>query len=154
MTFLERITYLTGRYLQVFQYMLFNAYRVVGFSEGAKRLTAQTNTEENILAIESKARADLVSSQGKGDEQLLSELLGKGIAVKDEKELKALLLKRSYVSNYFYVDSANALAREDPVIYESKITELNDYVDRAVKLNQSLIDATEKIVDRAYRKRS
>ncbi len=151
MTYLERITYLTGRFLEVFQYALYNAYRVATFFDGIKNLTAQTNTEENIKALESIARTRLVESQGKDVASLEKDLLGHGIAVKNEKELHALLLKRNYIVSYFFLDTAPELAREDPRIYENKIDELQEYVDRAIDLNTSLSKAFDRILEREYR---
>ena len=153
MTYLERITYLEGRFLEVFQYALYNAYRVATFSDGVKDLTPQSDTEENAQAKESQARAHLIESQGKGFDAIAEDLFGHGLSFKDEKELKSLLLKRNYLVSYFFVDCARELAKEDPKVYENKIDELQEYVDRAIALNGSLAKAFDKILDRDYRHR-
>lgn len=151
MTYLERITYLTGRFLEVFQYTLFNAYRFATFFDGIKSLSPQTNTEENIEALESVARTKLVESQGKDVASLEKDLLGHGLSVKDEKELHAMLLKRNYIVSYFFLNTASDLAKEDPRIYENTIDELQEYVDRAIDLNTRISNAFGRILERDYR---
>lgn len=151
MTYLEKITYLTGRFLEVFQYTLYNAYRVATFFDGIPTLTFQTNTEENIEARESQAKARLIDSQGKDINSLEKDLIGHGLSVKDEKDLHALLLKRNYIVSFFFIDSAGELAREDPKVYENKIDELQEYVDKTIDLNTRISKAYDKILDKNYR---
>ena len=151
MTYLERITYLTGRFLEVFQYALYNAYRVATFYDGIAHLSFQTNTEENILALESQSKSRLVESQSKSREELEKDLLSHGLSVKEEKDLHALLLKRDYLVSYFFLDSAADLAREDPKVYENKIDELQEYVDQAIDLNTRLSKSLDKTLERDYR---
>lgn len=151
MTYLEKITYLTGRFLQVQQYVLANAFRVRTFFEGTKDLPPQLGREEHIAALESQARTKVVESQGRSTSELTEDLLGHGLSRKDEKELSLLLRKRDYVVSFFYLDNANALAREDPLVYESKVVELQELVDRAVALNQSLARSADKVLQESYR---
>ncbi len=153
MTYLEKITYLTGRFLQVYQYCLYNAYRVRTFFSGIAKLTPQVDTEENIQAMESQALSKLIADQEKGTKEILSFLLDHGMSKKDEKEFSLLIRKKDYLVSDYYLDNSQKLSREDPVIYASQINELEEYVDKAIALNQSLAKSADRILQENYRKR-
>lgn len=153
MTYLEKITYLTGRFLQVYQYCLYNAYRVETFFDGIAKLTPQVDTEENIQALESRALSKLVANQGLGTKEILAQLLDHGMSRRDEKEFALLSRKKDYLATYYYLDNAQDLSREDPVVYAGKVQELQEYVDKAVALNQSLSKSADRIVAENYRRK-
>ena len=147
MTYLENITFLTGRFVQLSQYLLKTSFRLVALREEEEhRLSYQT--KESILSgAEAKAETYLSSSQGLSADDLIAFFSGKGISVKDRNELSFLLRKRQYlVGSYFLVNDA-ALGREDVAIYESKINELKEYNKKARDLNghfARLIDQRER----------
>lgn len=147
MTYLENITFLTGRFVQLSQYLLKTSFRLVALREEEEhRLSYQT--KESILSgAEAKAETYLSSSQGLSADDLIAFFSGKGISVKDRNDLSFLLRKRQYlVGSYFLVNDA-ALGREDVAIYESKINELKEYNKKARDLNghfARLIDQRER----------
>lgn len=138
MTFLEKITFLTGKFLQLSQYVLKNAYRAVSLIDAKEKYDQKEEKSLVLAASEVKAISLITDMENKGSAELISFFNNKGLDEKDKTSLKTLLLKRDYLVSYFYIDNANSLAKEDPGIYESKIAELNDYCSMATKLNKSL----------------
>jgi hypothetical protein len=146
MTFLEKITFLTGKFLQLSQYVLKNAYRAVSLIDAKEKYDQKEEKSLVLAASEVKAISLITDMENKGSAELISFFNDKGLDEKDKASLKTLLLKRDYLVSYFYIDNANSLAKEDPGIYESKIAELNDYCSMATKLNKSL----SKVCDDIY----
>ena len=146
MTFLEKITFLTGKFLQLSQYVLKNAYRAVSLIDAKEKYDQKEEKSLVLAASEVKAISLITDMENKGSAELISFFNNKGLDEKDKTSLKTLLLKRDYLVSYFYIDNANSLAKEDPGIYESKIAELNDYCSMATKLNKSL----SKVCDDIY----
>lgn len=142
MTYYERITYLTGNFIQLSQYVLQNAFRF------ACLLQCKENTilSNDLLLCEQRADDLLLEYEFKGSEMII-ETLQKDyqIAKKLMDEIKFILKKRDYVVSYFYIDNAKAFNREEVAVYESKINELNTYCDRAKALNQKLVAEADKI---------
>lgn len=147
MTYLENITFLTGRFVQLSQYLLKTSFRLVALREEEEHRLSYQTKESIISGAEAKAETYLSSSQGLSADELISLFSGKGISVKDRNDLSFLLRKRQYlVGSYFLVNDA-ALGREDVAIYESKINELKEYNKKARDLNghfARLIDQRER----------
>ncbi len=147
MTYLENITFLTGRFVQLSQYLLKTSFRLVALREEEEHRLSYQTKESIVSGAEAKAETYLSSSQGLSADELISLFSGKGISVKDRNDLSFLLRKRQYlVGSYFLVNDA-ALGREDVAIYESKINELKEYNKKARDLNghfARLIDQRER----------
>ncbi len=147
MTYLENITFLTGRFVQLSQYLLKTSFRLVALREEEEHRLSYQTKESIVSGAEAKAETYLSSSQGLSADDLIAFFSGKGISVKDRNELSFLLRKRQYlVGSYFLVNDA-ALGREDVAIYESKINELKEYNKKARDLNghfARLIDQRER----------
>ena len=147
MTYLENITFLTGRFVQLSQYLLKTSFRLVALREEEEHRLSYQTKESIVSGAEAKAETYLSSSQGLSADDLIAFFSGKGISVKDRNELSFLLRKRQYlVGSYFLVNDA-ALGREDVAIYESKINELKEYNKKARDLNghfARLIDHRER----------
>lgn len=149
MTYLEKITYLTGNFLQVSQFALKNAYRVIALSEGKSRETHYFSGDmTQVEACEAIAREYLHKGLNLSGAEL-ADFFSKhqGLSVKDYNNLKKMLLKRDYIVSLFYIENSSQLAREEVAIYESKINELQEYVDLASKLNVSLSKACDRLYD-------
>lgn len=147
MTYLESITYLTGRFVQISQYLLKTSFRLVSFMEEEKnRLPFQT--KESIRdGAEAKAESLLNEYQGSSAQELIDFFSNKGISVKDRNELSLLLRKRQYLVGSYFLVNDSALGREEVAIYESKINELKELNKKARDLNghfAKLIDEIER----------
>lgn len=139
MTYEERITYLTGNFIQLSQFTLKNACRAISL------LRIEDNSYPLIMKAEKEAEEMLLSFEFIGSEKIIESLKDSLLSKKMLEELSFILKKRDYVVSYFYVENASAIAREEIAIYESKINELDGYCKRAVKLNQDLALLCDKI---------
>jgi hypothetical protein len=138
MTYSERITFLIGQFMEAYQYTLKNAFRFVCLEEAPKPASLET-----LEAKEAAALPLLCDSEEWSVSQKIAFFTGKGLSEKDFSALSLLIRKCAFLSVYFFVANAKALAREEIAIYESKITELSDYVHKAVELNQRLSKACD-----------
>ena len=147
MTYLETITYLTGRYLQVSQFALKNADRLIALTEGLKEESHYfAHSSEYLDSLEAKAIALFRSQRTLSGEELVSFFeQHEGISEKEKKDLEKMLRKRDYlVGTYFYDNSAD-LGKEDVTIYASKIQELKELVALADKLSVSFNKEADKL---------
>lgn len=149
MTYLEKITYLTGNFIQLSQFTLKNAFRFVSLYD--------RKNKENVYTEESQASFILAENQAKdlitrftfeGSEKILSYLSGKGLSVKEMADLSFILKKRDYVVSAFYLDNANQIASEEIAVYVSKINELQGYCDKAADLNRRLAKECDRLYSR------
>jgi hypothetical protein len=147
MTFLESITYQTGRFLELSQYVLKNAYRVACLFEGSQNLTPYTRSVEALDACESKAKEEIIKNQDKGSKELVAYFTDKGLSIKDFNSLKKMLERRDYLLSHFFLDYSSGFAREEIEAYQSAIDELKKYVDDADKLNISLAKTATKLYE-------
>jgi hypothetical protein len=146
MTYAEKITYLVGNDMELVSYVLRNAYRVVCLTEGLSKRTPAVETEGLIASEESRALALVTEKRDAGTEALLSFIQGKGLSEKEETSLVKVLHRRDYLLSLFFLDNAKAIAREEVAVYESIIKELNEYLDEAKSLNQSLSKSADRIL--------
>jgi hypothetical protein len=147
MTYLETITYLTGRFLQVSQFALKNALRLVFLTEGAKKVTPYLkNSSEYKDSLSAEAIALFHSKKSNSGEEWISYFeTHEGISQKDQKNLYKMLRKRDYIVGTYFYDNSADLGKEDVGIYESKITELKELVSLGEKLSVSLERACDKL---------
>ena len=101
MTYLESITYLTGNFLQVSQFAIKNAYRVITLTESKEKETPYMAGASSLAeAAEALAKAYLTMNKSLSGEELVQFFsLHKGLSSKDFKDLKLIhaykrLLKR------------------------------------------------------------
>lgn len=147
MTYLESITYLTGRFVQISQYLLKTSFRLVSLMEEEKKRLPFQAKEQRIDGAEAKAEALLSEHQGSSAQQLIDFFSDKGLSVKDRSELSLLLRKRQYLVGSYFLVNDSALGREEVAIYESKINELKGLNKKARDLNghfAKLIDQIER----------
>lgn len=147
MTYLESITYLTGRFVQISQYLLKTSFRLVSLREEEKKRLPFQAKEQRIDGAEAKAEALLGEHQGSSAQQLIDFFTDKGLSVKDRSELSLLLRKRQYLVGSYFLVNDSALGREEVAIYESKINELKELNKKARDLNghfAKLIDQIER----------
>ncbi len=147
MTYLESITYLTGNFLQVSQFALKNAYRVITLTEGKEKETPyMAGGLSQVEACEALAKAYLTMNKSLSGEELSQFfVIHKGLSSKDYKDLKLMLAKRDYLVSYFYIENTPRFALEEVAVYESVIKELKEYVELANKLNVSLSKACDRL---------
>ncbi len=147
MTYLESITYLTGNFLQVSQFAIKNAYRVITLTESKEKETPYMAGAISLAeAAEALAKAYLTMNNSLSGEELVQFFsLHKGLSSKDFKDLKLILNKRDYLVSYFYLENTSRLALEEVAIYESIIKELKEYVELASTLNVSLSKACDRL---------
>ena len=146
MTYLEKITFLTGKYLQLSQFALYNAFKLLCVNEDIKGINDAQKGVAIIDASLARAKKLLVENEHSSADKLLDLFDNSGISTKDYKRLKEVILKRDYLTVYYYIDNASGLEREDPTIYASKIAELNDFCTLANDLNISLSKALDKAI--------
>ncbi len=149
MTYLESITYLTGNFIQVCQFAIKNAYRVISLTAAKEKETAyMAGSLSQVESAEAIAQAYLVEHKGLSEQQLIIFFENaKGLSKKDMDNLRKVLNKRDYIVNAFYIENTPKLAREDMNVYEAIIKELKENVSLAETLNLSL----SKACDRLYR---
>ncbi len=146
MTYLEKITYLTGNFIQVSQFTLKNAFRFICLLENKNKETSYTKqSDAGFVVAEKKANDLIVEFTFKGSEEILKFLSDKGLSTKDYQKLSFVLKKRDYVVSAFYLDNANQIATEEVAVYVSKINELQEYCDKAVELNQILAKECDRL---------
>lgn len=149
MTYLESITYLTGKFIQVCQFAVKNAYRVISLTSVKEKENAyMAGSLTQVESAEAIAKAYILQNKGLSEHQLILFFENaKGISKKDMDNLRKILSKRDYIVSYFYIENTPRMAREDVAVYESLITELKEYISIAESLNLSL----SKACDRLYR---
>lgn len=149
MTYLESITYLTGNFIQVCQFAIKNAYRIVSLTSAKEKETPYMVGSMSVVeSAEAVAKAYFIQNKGLSDYQLINFFENsKGLSKKDMDTLRKLLSKRDYIVNYFFLDNSSKLAREEVAVYESIIKELHEYVDMAEKLNVTLSKACVRLYD-------
>lgn len=146
MTYLEKITYLTGNFIQLSQFVLKNAYRLVSLLEAKENETVYTkNSTGSLVAAETMAEQMVKENTFLGSEAILLKLKEKGISEKLFKEVSYVAKKRDYVVSCFYLDNAKAIATEEIAVYNSKINELQEYCDKATAANQHLAKECDKL---------
>ncbi len=146
MTYLEKITYLTGNFIQLCQFTLKNAFRFTCLLENKNKETNYTKqSDAGFVMAENKAKDLIVEYTFKGSDEILSYLSDKGLSTKDFQKLTFILKKRDYVVSAFYLDNANQIATEEIAVYVSKINELQEYCDKAIELNQALAKECDRL---------
>lgn len=147
MTYLESITYLTGNFIQVSQFVLRNAYRVISLTAAKNKENAYlSGGMSQIEAAEAIANAYILQNKGMGLGSLLKFFeIHPGLSKKDSDDLRSVLNKREYLISYFYIENSNRLAMEDVAVYESVIRELKEYIEKANNLNLSLSKACDRL---------
>ena len=133
MTYLERITYLVGEFIELSQYAIKNAYRLNSYLNTKKRAEEYT-TDRNIIA-ENKAKESYSKITNKSGSEILNDLKDSSISTKDMNKLKSLLLKRDNIINTFFIENGYALSKEDLVVYNDIIAQLEEYRDLAKEIN-------------------
>ena len=133
MTYLERITYLVGEFIELSQYAIKNAYRLNSYLNTKKRAEEYT-TDRNIIA-ENKAKESYSKITNKSGSDILNDLKDSSISTKDMNKLKSLLLKRDNIINTFFIENGYALSKEDLVVYNDIIAQLEEYRDLAKEIN-------------------
>ena len=146
MTYLERITYLVGNFIELSQYVLKNAYRVACLYENSKKLDCYTKGTEMIVQSEEEAKKLCRTNSMFSSSELEEYFKDRGLSGKDYSSLVRILRKRDYVSNYFFIENASSLSREEIAVYESKISELQEYCKDA----SVLIGRLSRESDRLY----
>lgn len=146
MTYLEKITYLTGNFIQLSQFVVKNAFRLISLYSLKEDSPYKIESDVPLLACEGRANSLLKDFTFKGSDDILSFLDNKGLSIKIYKELTYVLKKRDYVVSMFYIENSKDIAREEIAVYVSKINELQEYCDKAKELNVSLA----KLADQFY----
>lgn len=145
MTYLERITYLVGNFMELSQYTLKNAYRVAYLYENSKRLNEFTKGSELLISSEEQAKKACKDNFNKSSAELEEFFKDKGISLKNYKALVRILKKRDYVANYFFIENGYVLSKEEVAVYDSKIAELQELVADAKDLISKLDKESEKL---------
>lgn len=149
MTYLERITYLTGNFIQVCQFTVKNAFRVIALTEGKEKQTYyMQNSYEYIQTLEATSKEYLKSSESLSGEKL-SEFFTShhGLSSKDLKDLTSLLTFRDKLIASFYLDNSYAISKEDVTVYEGLIADLTKKIEKLEKLNVSFSKACDRLYD-------
>lgn len=150
MTYLESITFRTGKFLQLSSYVLKNAYRVYALTEVSDNLSVTGKCDEMLNSAEALAQKLFLERASLGDEEVLAFFRGKGLSTKEYKALEKMLLNRTYLMSSFYLDFAYGFSKEDFKEYEKAIALLEDYNAAAEALNISLSKSAEKLYNNFY----
>ena len=143
MTYLERITYLVGEFIELSQYVVKNAYRLNSYLSVRKQ-DEEFASDRNIIAesIAKKNFQEFIDSKG---ETLLDFISSSVLSTKDKEKLRSLILKRNFVINNFFIENGYALSKEDIVVYNDIIAQLEEYVNLAKELNVKFANDIAKI---------
>ena len=102
MTYLEKITYLTGNFIQLSQFTLKNAFRFICLLDNKNRENAYTEqSDAGFVVAENKAKELIQQFTFKGSDEILSFLENKGLSLKDYQKLTFVLKKRDYMVSAF-----------------------------------------------------
>ena len=142
MTYAEKITYLTGNFIELAQFSLKNACRLVSLINRKEETKLDAGACFSLAEAEAKKKVEEYTFQG--SKKILEDLKDKGLPIKIFDKLSFVLKKRDYVVSRFYLDNASQIATEQVVVYVSKINELQEYCDAALKLNQVLAKECDK----------
>lgn len=136
MTYLERITYLVGEVVELAQYVVKNAYRLNSYL-GVGHLDKEFLTDRNIIA-EDQAKKEYEKVLNKSGKEIIETLSNSYLSIKTMEKLSSLLLKRDYLINSFFIDNGYSLSKEDMVVYNDIIAQLEEYSSLAKELNASI----------------
>lgn len=136
MTYLERITYLVGEVIELSQYAIKNAYRLNAYYE-VKLSDNEFVTDRNIIA-EDLAKKTYEKVLNKSGKEILNDLKDSNLSVKLMNDLTSLLLKRDFLVNSFFIENGYSLSKEDMVVYNDIIAQLEEYSSLAKELNSTL----------------
>ena len=136
MTYLERITYLVGEVIELSQYAVKNAYRLNAYLQ-VKLTDKEFSTDRNIIAedIAKKAYEKNINKSGK---EIIHDLENSNLSVKIMNDLTSLLLKRDNLVNNFFIENGYSLSKEDMVVYNDIIAQLEEYSSLAKELNSKI----------------
>ena len=136
MTYLERITYLVGEVIELSQYAVKNAYRLNAYLQ-VKLTDKEFSTDRNIIAedIAKKAYERNINKSGK---EIIHDLENSNLSVKIMNDLTSLLLKRDNLVNNFFIENGYSLSKEDMVVYNDIIAQLEEYSSLAKELNSKI----------------
>lgn len=136
MTYLERITYLVGEVIELSQYAVKNAYRLNAYLQ-VKLTDKEFSTDRNIIAedIAKKAYEKNINKSGK---EIIHDLENSNLSVKIMNDLTSLLLKRDNLVNNFFIENGYSLSKEDMVVYNDIIAQLEEYSSLAKELNNKI----------------
>ena len=136
MTYLERITYLVGEVIELSQYAVKNAYRLNAYLQ-VKLTDKEFSTDRNIIAedIAKKAYEKNINKSGK---EIIHDLEKSNLSVKLMDDLTSLLLKRDNLVNNFFIENGYSLSKEDMVVYNDIIAQLEEYSSLAKELNSKI----------------
>ena len=136
MTYLERITYLVGEVIELSQYTVKNAYRLNSYLQ-VKLLDSEFATDRNIIA-ENNAKKAYEKNINKSGKEILDDLKDSNLSVKLMNDLTSLLLKRDHLVNIFFIENGYSLSKEDMVVYNDIISQLEEYSTLAKELNSKI----------------
>lgn len=145
MTYLERITYLVGNFIELSQYALKNAFRVAALNTCLNGLDDYTKGSEMLIQAESMAKKLLEEYEYSGAMGQLNYFSTAGISQKNYTLLCKVIKKRDYVTNLFFVENGYALSKEEIAVYESKIVELQELCSLAKDVIVKLDKECEKL---------
>ena len=136
MTYIERITYLVGEVIELSQYAVKNAYRLNAYLQ-VKLTDKEFSTDRNIIAedIAKKAYEKNINKSGK---EIIHDLEKSNLSVKLMDDLTSLLLKRDNLVNNFFIENGYSLSKEDMVVYNDIIAQLEEYSSLAKELNSKI----------------
>lgn len=136
MTYLERITYLVGEVIELSQYAVKNAYRLNAYLK-VKLTDKEFSSDRNIIAedIAKKAYEKNINKSGK---EIIHDLENSNLSVKMMNDLTSLLLKRDNLVNNFFIENGYSLSKEDMVVYNDIIAQLEEYSSLAKELNSKI----------------
>ncbi|MFA6829931.1 MAG: hypothetical protein WCR67_04440 [Bacilli bacterium] len=146
MTYLERITYLTGNFIQLAQYTLKNAYFVKAINETIEASQGLISSSALYVTSHDKTKSLIMEHEFSGSEAQLACLENSGISEKDLKLIRKVLKKRDYLSTYYFIENGSEMAREEVAVYASMIATLQDLCKDATTVIASLNKASEKLL--------
>ena len=143
MTYIERITYLIGSYLEIHQYVMLNAF-VYAFYLNAKNNRA-ISSYDYMQVIECNATEEYDKYISKSKDDYLKFFKDNNLSKRDIATLDKIITKRDEISQSFFIKHAEGLAKEDINVYNSVIKELEDAINYATDYNRKLIKKVDDL---------
>ena len=145
MTYEERIKYLVGNYLSIYQLAVIFAFRVEYLNENIKSKTPYNVGEGLVIDADNKAEKAFNDFSVCGSKELIDHFSNVGLSTKDNKLLNEILSQKDYFTNLLFVKNSQELAKEDVFVYQKLIDELNDGIEKIKKFNISMIKTIDKL---------
>ena len=144
MTYLERITFLYGEYIQLTGYLFKNTYMLMTMLSSDDKTMCDSISFFNKVEAESYRAYKYFSSLSteKKEEMISSSLLSNRM----KKELLNIIDDREKTEYFFFIE--NDFSSEEIQRYEQAISQLEEKEENCYRINQQVVKEIDKLRNR------